>query len=170
MAVLTCNLMRYQQYQSQLCDAYNIIVKWGEIAAHSALAQLALAAGLYVSPVSGSKMIGNVGGWTPEYNICCPFIARGYETKPVILITFYRSYITSADLKPIAALFHKLRNYGFAVMSLFVPSLKAPEAAAWLEKQILYFSPSLIVNATSFSGKGKDGNSRLIRPMFQFSR
>ena len=59
----------------------------GEIAAHSALAQLALAAGLYVSPVSGSKMIGNVGV-TPEYNICCPFIARGYETKPVILITF----------------------------------------------------------------------------------
>ena len=109
----------------------------GEIAAHSALAQLALAAGLYVSPVSGNKMIGNVGAWTPEYNICCPFIARGYETKPVILITFYRSYITSADLKPIAALFHKLRNYGFAVMSLFIPSLKAPEAAAWLEKQIL---------------------------------
>ena len=144
----------------------------GEIAAHSALAQLALAAGLYVSPVSGSKMIGNVGGWTPEYNICCPFIARGYETKPVILITFYRSYITSADLKPIAALFHKLRNYGFAVMSLFVPSLKAPEAAAWLEKQILYFSPSLIVNATSFSGKGKDGNSPLDKanvPVFQIA-
>ena len=144
----------------------------GEIAAHSALAQLALAAGLYVSPVSGSKMIGNVGAWTPEYNICCPFIARGYESKPVILITFYRSYITSADLKPIAALFHKLRNYGFAVMSLFVPSLKAPEAAAWLEKQILYFSPSLIVNATSFSGKGKDGNSPLDKanvPVFQIA-
>ena len=57
-------------------------------------------------------------------------------------------------------------------MSLFVPSLKAPEAAAWLEKQILYFSPSFIVNATSFSGKGKDGNSPLDKanvPVFQIA-
>ena len=133
----------------------------GEVAAHSALAQLALAAGLYASPVSGSKMIGNVGAWTPEHNLCCPFIARGFEPKPLILITFYRSFITAADLKPITALFNKLRDYGFDVMSLFVPSLKAPDAAYWLERQIVHYSPAFIINATSFSGRGKDGRSPL---------
>ena len=144
----------------------------GEVAAHSALAQLALAAGLYASPVSGCKVIGNVGAWTPEDNMCCPFIARGFDNKPLILITFYRSYITAVDLKPIAALFNKFREYGFSVMSLFVPSLKVPDAASWLERQIVYYSPAIIVNATSFSGRGKDGSSPLDSanmPVFQIA-
>ena len=144
----------------------------GEVATHSALAQLALAAGLYASPVIGSKMIGNVGAWTPEHNICCPFIARGFDNKPLILITFYRSYITAVDLKPIRALFNQFRESGFGVMSLFVPSLKMPDAASWIERQIIHYSPAFIVNATSFSGQGKDGSSPLDKanvPVFQIA-
>ncbi|MEC7190520.1 MAG: cobaltochelatase subunit CobN, partial [Pseudomonadota bacterium] len=38
----------------------------GVVAAQAALAQLALAAGLYAAPVPGSKQIGSVGAWTPE--------------------------------------------------------------------------------------------------------
>ena len=144
----------------------------GKVAAHAALAQLALAGGLYAGPVDGSKMVGNVGGWTPEDDICCPVISRGFDDKPVILITFYRSFITAADLKPIAALFAQLRERGFAVMSLFVPSLKAPDAATWLARQIRHYQPVCIVNATSFSGKGKSGTSPLDTgqvPVFQIA-
>ena len=133
----------------------------GQVAAHAALAQLALAGGLYAGPVRGSKIIGSVGGWAPDSDVCCPVISRGWDDKPLILITFYRSFIAAADLKPIAALFHELEASGFAVMSLFVPSLKAPDAARWLERQIGHYKPVAIVNATSFSGKGKSGTSPL---------
>ena len=46
-----------------LCDT------GGVVAAHAALAQMALAAGLYAAPVRGSKIVGSVGGWTPETDI-----------------------------------------------------------------------------------------------------
>ena len=133
----------------------------GKVAAHAALAQLALAGGLYAGPVNGAKIVGNVGGWSPEQDVCCPVISCGFSERPRILITFYRSFIAAADLKPIAALFDQLRSHGFDVMSLFVPSLKAPDAARWLKRQIGYYKPVGIVNATFFSGKGKSGESPL---------
>lgn len=143
-----------------LCDT------GGVVAAHAALAQLALAAGLYAGPVAGVKTIGPVGAWTPTHQTCCPIIARGISTsdkpqKPLALISFYRSFITAVDLAPIEALFSALQARGFDVMSLFAPSLKAPNAAAWLARQISFYKPSVIVNATSFSGKGKDTASPL---------
>ncbi|MGC6439059.1 MAG: cobaltochelatase subunit CobN [Candidatus Puniceispirillaceae bacterium] len=143
----------------------------GVVAAHAALAQLAMAAGLYAGPVFGSKNLGNVGGWSPEAQVCCPLTARGHDfDKPLVLITFYRSYIAAADLKPIQALFDGLRAKGFAVMGLFAPSLKAPDPAAWLVRQIQHYQPVAIVNATSFSGKGASGSSPLDAggvPVFQ---
>ena len=42
------------------------------MAAQAALAQLALAAGLYAGPVAGAKALPEVGGWTPEDGVCCP--------------------------------------------------------------------------------------------------
>ena len=145
----------------------------GVVAAQAALAQLALAAGLYAAPVPGSKQIGSVGAWTPEHQVCCPLTARGPDHEmPLVIVSFYRSYITAADLKPVAALFTALRKKGFAVMGLFVPSLKAPGAAGWLAGQILHFKPACIVNATSFSGKGSSGVSPLDAgqvPVFQIA-
>ncbi|GAB5445388.1 cobaltochelatase subunit CobN [Gymnodinialimonas sp.] len=136
-----------------LCDA------GGEVAAQAALAQMALASGLYAGPVRGAKGLPSVGGWTPEDGVCCPVLA--VHSQPLILVTFYRSYLVSADLAPIRALFEALRAKGFSVMGLFAPSLKAPMAAEWMTRQVAHLSPVAIVNATSFSGKGAGGASPL---------
>lgn len=56
------------------------------------------------------------------------------------------------------------------MVALFVPSLKAPEAAGWLRGQIARLAPDAIINATAFSGKGDDGRSPLDAagvPVFQ---
>jgi cobaltochelatase CobN len=147
-----------------LCDA------GGEIAAQAALAQMALASGLYAGPVKGAKGLPSVGGWTPEDGLSCPVLAG--QTGPLILVTFYRSYLVSADLAPIHALFTALRAEGFEVMGLFAPSLKAPGAAEWMARQVAHLSPVAIVNATSFSGKGAGGTSPLDAadvPVFQIA-
>ncbi|RED14044.1 cobaltochelatase subunit CobN [Pontivivens insulae] len=139
---------------AHLCDS------GGAVAAQAALAQMALAAGLYAGPVRGSKAMPMVGAWRPEDGVCCPLVALGAE-KPLILVSFYRSYLVSADLAPIEAIFAALRARGFEVLGLFAPSLKAPEAAGWLARQVRALGPAAIVNATSFSGKGADGTSPL---------
>ena len=95
---------------NELCDT------GGEVAAQAALAQLALAAGLYAGPVTGAKAVPMVGAWTPEYGACCPLAAfpAGWD-RPRILVTFYRAYLTAADLAPVKALFAALRARGFDV-------------------------------------------------------
>ena len=68
------------------------------------------------------------------------------------------------------ALFAALRARGFQVMGLFAPSLKAPDAALWMARQIAHLAPAAIVNATAFSGKGAQGTSPLDAgdvPVFQ---
>ncbi len=144
----------------------------GAVAAHAALAQLALAAGLCVSPVRGTKTLDKYGAWTPEQQVCS--VSEAVKSinfnKPIIVLTFYRSFITAADLKPITALFDALRLRGFSVVGLFSPSLKIPDAADWIISQIKYFKPVCILNATSFSGKGSSGESPLDAggvPVFQ---
>ena len=148
---------------AHLCDT------GGAVAAQAALAQMALASGLYAGPVKGSKSLPMVGAWTPEEGISCPLIIAT-DTAPLVIITFYRAYLAAADLSAIDALFTALRARGFRVLGLFAPSLKVPDAAAWMARQIAYLAPSAIVNATAFSGKGKDGTAPLDAgnvPVFQ---
>ncbi|WP_299419253.1 cobaltochelatase subunit CobN [uncultured Shimia sp.] len=148
---------------THLCDT------GGAIAAQAALAQLALAAGLYAKPVMGSKALPDHGGWTPESGLCDPLGSRDTE-KPLIALTFYRAYVSSADTAPIEALFEEFRGRGFEVIGLFAPSLKVPPSAAWLAETLKALSPAAIVNATSFSGKGDSGTSPLDAtdaPVFQ---
>ena len=148
-----------------LCD------QGGAVAAQAALAQFALAAGLYAGPVRGAKALPQVGAWTPELGVCCP-LAVASRGRPLILVTFYRAYLTAADLAPIEALFGALRARGLAVAGLFAPSLKAPEAAGWLRRQVRALSPVAVINATSFSGQGDDGRSPLDAggvPVFQIA-
>ncbi|SNR43663.1 cobaltochelatase subunit CobN [Puniceibacterium sediminis] len=142
---------------ADLCDT------GGVVAAQAALAQMALAAGLYAGPVIGTKSLPNVGAWTPEHGACCPLVASGVGPggKPRILIVFYRSYLVAADLAPITAMFAAFRDRGFDVVGLFAPSLKAPGAAGWLRRQVAQMAPAAVVNATAFSGKGEDGTSPL---------
>lgn len=148
---------------THLCDT------GGTIAAQAALAQMALASGLYAGPVQGAKSLPMVGAWTPEHGVTCPLLGLRDEA-PLVLVTFYRAYLAAADLSPIEALFAALRARGFRVLGLFAPSLKAPDASAWMARQIAHLAPVSIVNATAFSGKGRDGTSPLDAgevPVFQ---
>jgi cobaltochelatase CobN len=148
---------------AQYCDA------GGAVAAQAALAQLALAAGLYAGPVAGAKGLPEVGAWTPEDGVACP-LAVSLGTGPLVLVVFYRSWLVAADLAPVEALTAALRARGFRVLGLFVPSLKAPDARGWLARQVAHLAPAAIVNATSFSGRGDSAGSPLDAagvPVFQ---
>lgn len=68
---------------------------------------------------------------------------------PLVLVSFYRSYLTAADTAPVDALIHGLRDAGFAACGVFAPSLKAPGFADWLTGAKI--APQAIVNATGFS-------------------
>ncbi len=146
-----------------LCDT------GGEVAAQAALAQMAIAAGLYAGPVMGAKTIPECGAWCPDRGVIAADTAFSGGAKRV-LVTFYRAYLTSADTEPVAALIRVLRARGLDAVGLFAPSLKAPPAADWLKEQAVGLNPSAIVNATSFSGKGALGASPLDAagvPVFQ---
>jgi cobaltochelatase CobN len=133
---------------AHLCDT------GGAVAAQAALAQFALAAGCYAGPVTGVRAIADVGGWRPHDGVTCPAAFALNATRPRVLIVFYRSYLTAADLDPIEALHAELSARGFDVIGLFAPSLKAPDAAGWLSRWVEALRPAAIVNATAFSARG----------------
>ena len=150
---------------AHLCDT------GGEVAAQAALAQMALATGLYAGPVMGAKTLPECGAWCPDRGVIPINTAFTGKAKR-ILVTFYRAYLTSADTGPITALLRSLRARGFESVGLFAPSLKAPAAADWLRKQIAVLNPAAIINATAFSGKGASGTSPLDAanvPVFQIA-
>jgi cobaltochelatase CobN len=142
---------------SALCDA------GGAVAAQAALAQLALAAGLYAGPVFGEKTVPDFG-WYVDGVIAQPL--RG--PRP-IAVTFYRSYLTAADMGPIDAVLDALRAKGYDPVGLFAPSLKSPAAAEFLRAALAELRPLAVINATAFSAKGADGTSPLdgAAPVFQ---
>ena len=154
-----------------LCDA------GGEVAAQAALQQMALASGLYAGPVPGHKGLPGCGIWTPDQGACgtcpCPSFPcdrAAASGRPLVAVTFYRSYLVSSDLAPIQAIFDALDAQGFDAIGLFANSLKAPDSAAWLAETLQRLNPVAIVNATSFSGKGASGTSPLDAaevPVFQ---
>ncbi|MEP1613296.1 MAG: cobaltochelatase subunit CobN [Roseobacter sp.] len=148
-----------------LCDT------GGAVAWQAALAQLALASGLYAGPVRGAKSIPEVGGWTPKDGVSCPVLA-GSSSKPLVAVVFYRSFLVAADLAPITATFSAMQARGFEVIGLFAPSLKKPGASEWLARQLRHLNPVVVINATSFSGQGAQGRSPLDAadvPVFQIA-
>ena len=150
---------------AHLCDT------GGEVAAQAALAQMALATGLYSGPVMGAKTLPECGAWCPDRGVIPVNTAFTGNAKR-ILVTFYRAYLTSADTAPITALLRSLRVREFEAIGLFAPSLKAPVTADWLRKQIAVLNPAAIINATAFSGKGASGTSPLDAanvPVFQIA-
>ena len=133
-----------------LCDA------GGAVAAQAALAQLALAAGLYAGPVAGDKTVPECGWYDPARGV----IAGPEGDGPLLVVTFYRSYLTAADTDPIDALITCARARGFRAYGLFAPSLKGP-AAAVIAEELHKAEPAAIINATAFSAKGEAGVSPL---------
>jgi len=141
---------------AHLCD------QGGEVAAQAALAQLSLAAGLYAGPVTGSKSLPSVGAWTPDADAFASLDRfQRDNSKPLVLLTFYRSYLNAADLDPVKALFKSFEDKGYQALGLFAASLKATDARSWLEDQIKALAPSAVVNLTAFSGRGNYGVSPL---------
>ena len=140
---------------SALCDA------GGALAAQAALAQLALAAGLYAGPVQGEKFVPDYGWYDPARGVVAEPASTG---RPLVVVTFYRSYLTAADTGPVDALIETFRARGFDATGLFVPSLKAPGAAEWTRDALRKLSPAAIVNATAFSARGDDSTSPLDAP------
>ncbi len=142
----------------QLCDA------GGAVAAQAALQQLALAAGLYVGPVSGDKTVPDFGFYQPGTGTVPPPRGPGPDpgpppdtSRPLVIVSFYRSYLTSADTDPVDALISALTARGFDAVGVFATSLKDPVAASWLSAELARLGPAAIVNATAFSARGTDG-------------
>ena len=145
---------------SHLCDT------GGAVAAQAALAQLALAAGFYAGPVTGTKTVPTAGYYDPDQGIVsrCPFNHAAPADAPLIAVTFYRSYLTAADTAPIDALLREIASRGFTPLGLFVPSLKSEPARAFLAQAFAAHPPAAIINATAFSGRGADNTSPLDAP------
>jgi cobaltochelatase CobN len=132
-----------------LCDT------GGAVAAQAAIAQLALASGLYAGPVPGDVKIPEMG----FYDSALGALASLPEAngRPLALVTFYRAYVTAADTAPIDALIAALRRKGFDAYGVFAPSLKARGVADWLKRHFDERPPAAIINATAFSAMGDDG-------------
>ncbi|MCA1538960.1 cobaltochelatase subunit CobN [Bradyrhizobium sp. NBAIM32] len=133
-----------------LCDS------GGPVAAQAAIAQLALASGLYAGPVIGEMTVPEMGFYDPARGVIAAPVGEG---KPRALVTFYRSYLTAADTGPVDALIAALREKGFDAYGVFVTSLKAPGVADWLRAHLAQHPAAAIVNATAFSALGDDGTT-----------
>jgi cobaltochelatase CobN len=134
-----------------LCDA------GGAVAAQVAIAQLALASGLYAGPVFGETEIPDMGFYDPARGALAALSPS--SGAPHALVTFYRSYLTSADTGPIDALIAALREKGFDACGAFATSLKAPGVSNWLKAHFAERPPAAIVNATAFSTIGDNGTT-----------
>lgn len=145
-----------------LCDT------GGAVAAQAALAQLSLAAGLYAGPVLGLKSMPDHGFYDPDKGVLADLPP---QDKPLVLVSFYRSYLTAADTAPVDALIAELRARGYAAFGAFAASLKAPTAADWLREKLPALNPAAIINATAFSAQGTDGSASPLSttgcPVFQ---
>src|SRR6201998_3279233 len=94
-----------------LCDA------GGAVAAQVAIAQLALASGLYAGPVFGETEIPDMGFYDPMKGALASLPAS--DGRPHALVTFNRSYLTSADTGPVDTLISTLREKGFDAYGAF---------------------------------------------------
>ncbi|MEG3175491.1 cobaltochelatase subunit CobN [Sphingomonas sp. RB3P16] len=149
---------------TQLCDI------GGATAARAAIAQFALAAGLYVKPAPAARAIAAVGGWQPGDGVVCPAAFALTSVRPRIVLVFYRSYLMAADLDPVAALHAAFVARGYDVFALFAPSLKDPAASGWLARWVSALAPVAIINATAFSARDGAGTTPLDAagvPVFQ---
>ncbi|HLG82206.1 MAG TPA: cobaltochelatase subunit CobN [Bradyrhizobium sp.] len=134
-----------------LCDT------GGAVAAQAAIAQLALASGLYAGPVLGELTVPDMGFYDPARGVLVSLPQA--DGRPHALVSFYRAYVTAADTAPVDALITALRQKGFDAYGAFVPSLKSKGVAGWLTRHFAERPPAAIINATAFSAIGDDGTT-----------
>ncbi len=151
---------------SDLCDT------GGATAAQAALACFAQAASGSFGALLEARAIPAVGGWHAGSGVVCPAAFALTAARSRILIVFYRSYLTAADLDPVAALEAAFAARGYDVLALFSPSLKDPAASGWLRRWVSALAPAAIVNATAFSARDEAGTTPLDGagvPVFQIA-
>ena len=134
-----------------LCDT------GGAIAAEAAIAQLALASGLYAGPVFGETEIPDMGFYDPAKGALARLPSPDARLRALVI--FYRSYLTAADTGPVDALIGALRQKGFDAFGAFATSLKAPGVADWLRAEFAQHRPAALINATAFSAISDDGTT-----------
>ena len=140
----------------------------GSKAAAAALAQLAIAAGLYAAPIIGDKSLPEVGYWSVNKGVVSEFTSG--KDDQVVCIIFYRSFLASEDMAAVERLSDAFVLLDYQVVGIFSPTLKNPKYGLWVQKAIEDLQPVAIINATSFSSKGADGYSPLdisTAPIFQ---
>jgi len=165
---------------SALCDA------GGAAAARAALGLLAEIAGVGSSKTRAYAPLPGFGLWHPRSGVVPDsfnFRPRGESDpaevggwrrtgRPLVLIVFYRSYLAASDVEPFEVLHHGFEARGFDTLSIFVPSLKAPDARARVEQWVRDLAPAAVVNATAFSARDEQGRSPLDAagaPVFQLA-
>jgi cobaltochelatase CobN len=134
-----------------LCDT------GGAVAAQAAIAQLALASGLYAEPVLGELIVPEMGFYDPARGALLSLPEA--DGRPQALVTLYRAYATAADTAPVDALIAALRQKGFDAYGAFAPSLKGQGVSGWLRRHFAERPPAAIINATAFSAIGDDGTT-----------
>ena len=70
---------------------------------------------------------------------------------PLVAVIFYRSALLAADTAPIDGLCDALAARGLTPAPLFVPSLKDPEAGAFVRETLQNLSPAVVVTTTAFA-------------------
>lgn len=165
---------------ASLCDA------GGAAAARAALGVLSDMAGLPAAAPSAYTPLPALGVWHPALGAfrppdrqlgdaklripeACPWRRTG---RLLVLIVFYRSYLAACDVEPFEALHTAFERAGFDTLSVFVPSLKAPDARAQVAQWVRDLGPAAIVNATAFSARDDHGRSPLDAagvPVFQIA-
>jgi cobaltochelatase CobN len=85
-------------------------------------------------------------------------LAPGLSVVPII---FYRSALLAADTAPIDALCEALAARGLAPAPLVIPSLKDPQASAFIREALQRLAPSVIVTTTAFAACGEGEASAL---------
>ena len=142
----------------------------GANSAETALGVLAHSAGRLGAFGADSQPLPLAGFWHPDRGLLDPAGLGQAGNRPLVLIVFYRSYLTSDDLDPFTALHAAFERRGFDTLSIFASSLKAPEVRGLVEGWVQALAPVAIVNATAFSARGEDGDTPLDAagvPVFQ---
>src|SRR5215469_10591140 len=90
--------------------------------------------------------------------------------RPVVPIIFYRAMLLAGDTAPVDTLCAALTARGLAAASLFVTSLKARDATAFLRGALRQLGPAAIVTMTGFAASSASETTALDgfdAPLFQ---
>lgn len=155
------------EYLKTLCD------QGGERAAKQALRFMA---GLEqaVGEIKGNPaLLADHGFYCPDHGpIEQTLPTSGQQSGGMVVVCFYRSYITSVDLEPVDQLIRKFRTEGYSCYGIFVGSLKNKKAVQWLQQKLPALDPKAIVNMTAFSARGEGGTlpfDSVPAPVFQIA-